>query len=901
MTTAIERALNPRSIAVVGASERPESRGFHLWRAAARAAQGIALHPVNPKYRYVGEHRAYASTAEVPGPVDLAVLALPQRRVAEALDKMDASKVGAVLIAPEDDNLFVDGLTARAVADAARAKGLRLIGPDSIGIALPHKGVNASFWVEMPPEGNIALITQSGMIASALVERILETNAGFSAVVNSGAEMDLGMPDWLEHFSRDVKTRVIAIQVEAIREPARFWSALRAAAMRKPVVVLRAGAPEGHVPERLAALRFGTDAGRRESFAALVRQAGAHLVTRFADFAAAAAAFSIGRLPQGEGTRTAILTNGSGFAAMAADDAAAAGLTLPGLSSDVVQTFREKWPGEQMPVNPVILGAGSSEARYRETLEALLGDPGLDAVLTIAAPNPALDFDAVVREVALAAQTSVKPVGLAWVSGQRSAAVKRILAEKPDARVCAVRSPDDAARALGLLAQQTQLVRARRLPPAGPRPRLGRERTEALRRMVEEALAARRHALTGNERARFFSLLGVRSVATERAPDADDAVRAALDLGFPVVLKADAPGLARKAELGLVELTLFAPEDVRTAFERLRGAYEAIENLPLWTGVVVEKMHPHMPERELRFAIVRDHVWGPTLEFGQGGLSGELHPEFAAALPPVSLDVARQTVRRPAVARTFGGFRGMPPVDTDRAAELLCHLSDVAAAIPAIREIRIDPLVPEPDGFLALDAGVWLWDGPVRPEPNHPHLTLGAPPETAGDDVFTAKDGTRYRARPVEEDDFPRVFEFISGLSEKSFFLRFHSSARLSEERVAALCRIDYRRAVAWADVCGDGAGGERIACLGRVSLADPAECPDEAEFGVVVADRDQRRGLATRMMARLEDEALRLGAKAIFGIVLRGNDGMSAMMEKLGYVRASDERDTIRWRKILR
>lgn len=899
MTTALERALDPRSIAVVGASERPESRGFHLWRAVSRSASDVALHPVNPKYRYVGEHRAYASTAEIPGRVDLAVLALPQERIAEALNGMDPKRVGAVLIAPEDANLFVDGLTARAVTEAAKTRGLRLIGPDSIGIAIPSRGINASLWPEMPPEGNIALVTQSGMIATALVERMLETNAGFSAVVNSGAETDLGMPDFLEYFARDPKTRVIALQVEAVRHPSRFWSTLRSAAQRKPVVILRAGAPAGHISERLAALRFGTDAGRREAFAALITQAGAHLVTGFDEFAAATTAFSIGRTPQGEGTRTAILTNGSGFAAMAADDAADAGLTLPGLTTDVVQTMRRKWPGEQMPVNPVILGAGSSEARFRETLELLLGDPGMDAVLTIAAPNPALDFDTVVRGIAQASQTSMKPVGFAWVSERQSAAVRRTLSHYPDARVCAVRSPDDAARALGLLAAQTRLVRARREPPAGPRPRLGQARLTELRSIVEHALLAGRHRLEGDERVRFFELLGMRTVETQRASTADEAVRAALELGFPVALKADAPGIAGKAELGLVELTLFAPSDVRVAFERLRASYGRAETSAPWRGVVVEKMHPHVPERELRFAIVRDHVWGPTLEFGQGGLSGELHPESAAALPPVSLDVARRTVRQPAVARTFGGFRGMPPVDIDRAAELLCLLSDVAEAIPAVRELRIDPVVPAADGFLALDARVWLWNGPVRPEPNHPHLTLGAPPEV--DETFETADGTRYRTRPLEEDDFPRFLEFVTALSDKSFYLRFHSSARLSEERIASLCRLDYRREAVWGDLRGDDEAGERIACLGRVSLADDPEREGEAEFGVVVADADQRRGLASRMMTRLEAEARRLGASAIFGIVLRGNDGMNAMMAKLGYVRADDGRETVRWRKILR
>lgn len=894
MPSPLQRAFEPRSIAVIGASERPESRGFHLWRTVTSSR--AMVHPVNPKYRYVGEHKAYAEVSAIPGGVDLAILAIPQNRIAKTLEHMDAQHVGIVLIAPEDENLFVDGLTARMVADAARANGLRLIGPDSIGLAIPARGINASFWPQMPPKGNIALLTQSGMIATALTEHFADTNLGFSAIVNTGSEADLGMPDFIEYFSRDIHTRVIAIQIEAIRDPKRFYSALCSASFSKPVIVLHAGASRSYVPDRLAALRFGTDAGRHEVFAALVRQAGAHLVTNFADFVAAANAFSSGRLPQGEGIRTAILTNGSGFAAMTADEAQTAGLMLPGLSNDTVQTMRKRWPGEQIPTNPVILGAGSDELRFRETLELLLKDPSIDSVLTVLAPNPALDFSAVIHGIASASQASIKPVALAWSSVQRNHTVKRVLAEHPNTRICAIRSPDDAIRALSLLAAQTRVIRSRTEPPAGPRPRLALHALQFLRALVADALMNGRHELLPQARDLFFQTLGLRTIQRLHADTLEMAITAADTLGYPIAMKATGiERFDRKADLNFGELFIVDARSIREAWNSIRKRFEDSNPILPWRGIDIEAIHPHFAERELAFSIKRDHIFGPFIEFGLGGLGGEIHPDRTTALPPITLDEARSIVRQPAIASTFEGFRGMPPVDVDRASELLCLLSDIAVAIPALRTLRLDPLLPEADGFVLLDGTIELWDAPLEPETNYPHLTIGAPPAT-NKIILTTPDGTTYRARPLAEDDFPRLLEFTATLSEKSFYLRFHTSARLSPERIARLCRIDQRRSIAWVYVCPANDGGERIAALGRITKTQP----DEAEFGIVVADHDQRRGLATKMMEQLEHDAIRLGALALYGIVLRGNEGMNALLRKRGYQHEDNARDTILWRKLL-
>ena len=343
--------LAPRSVAVIGASGHPESRGFHVWRSVSLSTGIERLWPVNPKYRYIGERPCYPDADALPDrAVDLAILCVGRRHLARALGKLSRNPPGVVLFAPQEEGPLSDRIEISELLEAARRIGSRLIGPNSIGLVLPRAGVNASFWPRMPAAGGIALLAQSAMIATGLMDHAGEASLGFSAVVNTGLEADVGMAELIDWFARDAATRVIALEVEALRDPRAFFSALRAAAEKKPVVVLRAGPGAGYAADRLAAGRFGTDAGEDRAFDALIAAAGALRVRTYAEFCAAAAAFSAGAAPAGR--RAAVIANGSGVAALAADAADRAGVQIEGLSNRTIQRLHKVHPEERIPVNP---------------------------------------------------------------------------------------------------------------------------------------------------------------------------------------------------------------------------------------------------------------------------------------------------------------------------------------------------------------------------------------------------------------------------------------------------------------------------------------------------------------------------------------------------------------------
>ena len=368
---ALDALLRPRSIVVIGASSMPASRGYHVWRSVALSTGLNALWPVNPKYRFVGEHRCYPNAYAIPdSEIDLAILCVKSKHLPNALKSLEKNPPKAVLFAPQQEGPLIELSTVEQLYESVKRMGSRLLGPNSIGTMAPVQDINASFWPRTPRPGGVALIAQSAMIATGFIERAAASGLGFSGVVSTGLEIDVGLAELIDWFAQDRSTRVIAVEVEALRCPRAFHAALRRATDLKPVVVLRAGPGSGYAADRLAANRFGTDAGADDAFDALLENAGAQRVRTFKHFFAATAAFASGTLPAGR--RIAVIANGCGFAGLAADAAEAAGIHLEGLANRTIQFLAKIHPEERLPVNPVVVGAGASGGRLAETLSIVL-------------------------------------------------------------------------------------------------------------------------------------------------------------------------------------------------------------------------------------------------------------------------------------------------------------------------------------------------------------------------------------------------------------------------------------------------------------------------------------------------------------------------------------------------
>ena len=919
----LKRALCPENIAVIGASDRTASRGSFVWRAVARSKLLKNAWAINPKYKYIGERPCFSSINEVPGSIDLAVISLRADRILKALIDAGERGVAYALITPDENAYASDATWLTKLQLVADQYGMRLIGPDSLGLMNPGLGVNASYWPNLPRPGNIALITQSGMIGTALLDYAQGAELGFSGVVSTGAAIDVDMPELIDYYANDKNTRVIALHIEGIRRPREFYSSLRAACARKHVVILKAGSGSGYAADRIACFKMGTDAGSEGALAALVERAGATLVPTFEEFTAAVSGFATNRLPRGNriaalveragatlvptfeeftaavsgfatnrlprGNRIAVIANGSGFASLTASAAQACGIDLHGLSNATIKDLKTAYPSQQIAVNPVNVGATASPERYRKTLQIVLQDPMIDGALVVVAPSPVTTIDPTLKLLAKTAAGSYKPVITAWVSDRIALSVRKQLRSVPNAPISAIQSPVAAALAFGYLAAEARRRADRLSIPPEWSVELNPAKLAEARAIVNGARLEGRHALSPSETGRLLACFEIPVVPLREVGTLEEAGAAADELGWPVALKVTAPGLRHKSDIGGAVLDIKDRDGLAAAWRSMEESI--VNNSPMtpMVGAVVQKMVPHSSVRELHLAIAYDNVLGPVVEFGAGGIGSELYQDKKAALVPINLNEADRLVESTRIARALGTYRGLAPADRTLIAQLLCRLSVLAALIPAIRDLTINPLVWTDGGAAAIDADVNLNEAPVESEPGYPHLTVCAPPWEEGREVVFG--GEALTLRTFVQSDFHPLKRFLGRLSEKTFYLRFHTSVHLSDERICELASLDYAREAAWA-LAKDG----EIHAVARWRLTGEL---GEAEFGIVVEDAWQRRGLARVLMAHIETTASERGVTRLVGHVLKGNEAMQGMMTAMGYTLGEgDSRDTDPWVK---
>ena len=873
--SSLDYALTPHSIAVIGASDHPLSRGSFIWKAVSGSALLSNAWPINPKYKYIGERPCLPNVKDIPGTVDLAVISLRGDRIEEALKEVCEVGVRAALITPDEQQYSSDPLWLEKLKKIAADAKVRLIGPDSLGFMNPKAKINVSYWPTLARTGNIAFFAQSGMIAGALIDYALETDLGFSTLINTGAAIDIDLPELIDHYANDTDTRVIAIHIEGLRNPRAFYSSIRNAARKKHVVILKAGSDPHFAADRLASFKLGCDAGRHDVFAAMVRRAGAILIDSFEEFAAAVAAFSTNRLPRSN--RLAVIANGSGFAALTATAANDRNVDLHNLSNETISALQQAYPSPQIAINPINVGTTAPTERYEKTLQLVLQDPSVDGAVVVVAPGPVQTVQPTLRALVNTAATSFKPVITAWIGDRVTRNVRRQLLVLPNAPISAVQSPVIAARAFGYLAQRTSLLEDMYREPGQWQPPLSAETLSGARNILNYARQSERYLLHLAETSLLFEQFGITTAPFRMAHSLHEAQAHAAKLGWPVALKVHAPGRSHQSEMNGVHLDLKSDSEIEHAWDQIVNSIRSMVPPTKISGVIVQKMIPHHALRELRLAISIDNVLGPVIEFGAGGLGAELYRDQAVALPPLKMQDAIELIHEAQISKTFGDFRGLPPVDIDELAKMACKLSEIATAIPAIQTLSIDPLIWTPEGFVALDASVRLSDKPLEHDDTYRHMTIRPAPRVAAQKVDTKAGILILRA--LEEEDFDAYRAFLGRLSGQALYFRFQTSTQLPTERIVELCKIDYNREAAWVLVDSDGA-------IHGAARWHATEKAGEAEFGITVEDAWQGKGLAGQLMRKVESSARELGKNRLVAYVLANNENMHGMLAHLGYNR---------------
>ncbi|ANQ84849.1 GNAT family N-acetyltransferase [Azoarcus olearius] len=874
--------LEPRSVGVIGASERESSLGNVLVRNMLDAGYKGRLFAINPKHDTVLGIPCYKSVEDVPHRLDLAVIAVRAEKVAAIVDSCGRAGVKAVIVLSSgfSETGPRGALYERHVIEAARRHKIRLLGPNCLGIMRPELGLNATFAHASAVKGSIGLISQSGALCAAILDWAKPNNVGFSAVVSLGTSSDIDFGEILEFMISDPRTESIFLYVEGIRDARRFMSALRGAARVKPVLLVKVGR---HPDVSRAILSHtGAPIGDDAVFDAALRRAGVIRLYNMGQlFAAANALFSHFR-PRGN--RLAIITNGGGPGVMAADRAADLGIPLSNFSEGTMEKLNVALPASWSRGNPVDILGDADVERYRKAVQAVLEGPNVDGVLVMLTPQAMTDPSGVADALIELEKTADKPVVTCWMGEDLVTDARHRFIE---AGIPTFRTPEPAVELFSHISAYYRNQKLLMQTPASLS-HLSPPSIESARLVIETALAERRKVLNEMESKALLAAFRIPIAQTVIARSATEAMVLAEEIGLPVVMKIDSPSIIHKSESGGVRLNLGSLAAVRTAYQEIQD--EVRKNRPeaAINGVAIEPMILKRNGRELMVGVRRDPVFGPVITFGEGGNRVEANRDVAVALPPLNNYLAGDLIRSTRVHRLLGDFRNLPPVDMEALELVLLRVSEMVCELPWITEMDINPLIVDENGAVAVDARIVV-DNVSPTADRYDHMAIHPYPSHLTS-KWTVPDGVEITIRPIKPEDAELEVEFVRGLSTETKYYRFMNTMReLPPAMVARLTQIDYDREMAFlATIQVDGVEKEIGVCRYAVN-PDGESC----EFAVVVGDEWQHRGLARKLMGVLIETARSKGLSYMNGVFLANNDRMLKFVQGLGFVLTNDPDDS--------
>lgn len=864
MTTRNFDALfEPRSIAVIGASNQPGSVGAVLAHNLFAAGFQGAIMAVNPHETAIQSTFGYHSVAELPIAPDLAVLATPAETIPGLIAELGARgcRAAVVVTAGLGGGPLAPELAA-AMLQAARPHLMRVLGPNCVGFMSPRRGINASFAHVAPRAGDIAFLSQSGAVLTSVLDWAASRQVGFSHVVSLGDMSDVDVGDLLDYLAQDEGTRSILLYLEGVRRARKFMTAARIAARAKPVLVVKSG--HG---------RPGTQAAATDAvYDAAFRRAGMLRVFELREVFEAAETLATRLSVRGD--RLTILTNGGGVGLLAADALTDWGGRLADLAPEVVEALDAALPGGWSGGNPVNVLRDASGERYGAALRALLKNRGQDGILVMNCPTGVVPPEAAVEAVLAAAPASRSPPILTCWLGESTAAVAR--RRFAVAGIPSYETPHDAVRAfMHLVDYRRNQELLRETPSAGSE--IEAQGRRDARAVVEHALREGRSVLSEPEAKAVLAAYGVPVVMTLTARDPGQAAEVARAIPGPVALKILSPDIAHKSDVRGVRLDLRTPEEVEAAARDMLADVAARAPEAKLIGFTVQQMIVRRGARELTAGIMEDEVFGPTILFGHGGTAVEVLRDRVLGLPPLNSVLAREMIDRTNVVRLLRAYRDVPAADMDAIADVLIRLADLAIELPEVAALDINPLLADDLGVLALDARV-----EVRPTPAQADRRLAIRPYPVELEAeIRLGDAKTLKLRPIRPQDEPALVAMVDRCTPEDIRLRFFGAMKSVPHALAArLSQIDYDREMALLAIDPDGPPGHDIVGVVRLFM-DPDEMG--AEYAILVRSDFHGRGLGHALMEQMLDYARRRGLTTVFGEVLAENRRMLEMARQLG------------------
>jgi len=864
--------FTPKSVAIVGASERPESVGYRLLLNMQEAEFQGGLYPVNNKREQILGLKAYPDLNSIPEDLDLVVISTPAPTVPSVMRQCGEKGVNSVIIITAGfGELGEEGKRLQQeVLDIAHRYGIRLIGPNCLGVARPSGFLNATFGDGTIQDGNLALLSQSGAVCTAILDWAKSQDIGFSTVVSMGGAADIDFGEVLDYLATDTKTTGILMYVEGIRDARRFLSGLKAAARLKPVILIKSGRHEAGI--KAAMSHTGAMVGGDSVFDAAIERAGVVRVYSISElFSATRVLANNYEVTQ---DRLAIITNAGGPGVMSTDRAEDVGIKMAELSDDSLHALNAVLPVHWSHANPVdILGDATSE-RYKQSLEVCLNDENIDGVLVILTPQAMTNPTEIAECIIEGAKHSKKPVLAAWTGGAKVEEGRALFA---NSNVAHFNTPEVAVDAFGFLANYAQnQILLKQIP--SPSTELVAPDVTGARLIIERVLAEGRDVLTAQESKAILAAFHIPVNQTIKVTSAKDAMIAAQTLRFPVVLKINMPEFSHKSDIGGVRLNIGSVEDIARNFTEMEHAIQSKYPEIKEVGMTVEAMFKSDSSRELMIGVVRDPVFGPAISFGLGGTMVEILKDNAVALPPLNAYMVEQMIAKTKAAKYIDQFRNLPPANKQALIDVLLNISEMVSELPEILELDINPLIVDAHGAIAVDAR-------IKAQTSHQlsryaHMAIHPYPHELTQH-YLAANGANVTIRPIRPEDAKMETDFVNRLSEKTKYFRFHQGLQeLTPEMLVRFTQIDYDREMAFVALTEDSNMPNELG-VGRYSVNPDGH---SVEFAIVVADDCQRLGIGSKLMKTLMQTAKAKGMLSFEAEVLKDNEPTLEMVKKLGF-----------------
>jgi acetyltransferase len=865
----LDKLFYPRSVAVIGASNREGVPGQVVMQNLLHGGFEGPIMPVSSGDRAISGVLAYAEIQDLPITPDLAVVCTPALSSLDEIRALGARGTrAAILLAHESQAQKTrTGSSHQHLREEARRYGLRILGPDCLGVMVPGIGLNASIAHIPAQPGGVAFVSQSSTVCAAVLDWASERDIGFSHFISMGDSADICFGDVIDYLGNDAMTRAILLYIESIQNGRSFMSAGRGASRNKPILVIKSGrTPEGH----LAASGETAADGADDVYDAAIRRAGMLRVYGFNELFAAVETLARSKPLRGE--RLAILSNGRGMAVMAVDSLVLNGGRLAKLHEPTLAALAALVPAGRPRLNPVNFEEDAPPEHYGAAVKTLLADPDVDAVMVLHAPTSAVSSSKAAEAVIRSQKETHGPVLTSWMGGGRVAEARHLFAA---ARIPTYDTPNQAVDAflhmMRFRRNQEMLIETPTSTPVEFTPA-----TEAARLMLDEYLNGGRNFLVGRDAKALLSAYSIASAEARIAKTPGDAAAIAQTMGFPVALR---PASRRPAEpqAGAVDPLLETPGEVEAAAARMMRGVGGRK--PTVQGVSVERMAQLPGTHEVIIRVGDDPIFGPVIMFGHGGLATDVIGDRAVALPPLNTSLARELLSRTRVYRLLQGYGDCPPANIDALCLTLVQVSQMIIDLPQIAALEINPLFVDDQGVFAVDAQILI----ARPtEASERRLAIRPYPKDL-EEEFVLPSGRTVMLRPIRPEDEPAHHEFISKCAPDDLRLRFfHLVRRLPHAEMARLTQIDYDREMAFVatEQKPDGTGPETLGVVRTITDLHN----DKTEYAILIRSDLKGQRLGWKLMDKIVRYSRSRGTKRIIGLVLADNRKMLDLVHRMGF-----------------